>query len=49
MGLNLFFERKNPMATSEKQGIPAVKKNGPSVFKVKPAVVVALGGVVEVD
>lgn len=27
MGLNLFFERKkNPMATSEKQGIPAVKK-----------------------
>lgn len=35
------------MATSEKQGIPAVKK-GPSVLKVKPAVVVAVSGVVKV-
>lgn len=49
MGLNLFFFlKKKKMATSEKQGIPAVKKKGaPSVCEVKPAVVLAVGGVVE--
>lgn len=48
MGLNLFFERKtNPMATSEKQGIPAVKKKGP-VFVNEACSSCAVGWVVEI-
>jgi len=48
MGLNLFFERKKSYGYLRKARNSSCKKKGPIVFEVKPAVVVAVGGVVEI-
>lgn len=48
MGLNLFFEKKKILWLPQKSKEFHLLKKGPSVFEVKPVVVVAVGGVVEV-